>query len=154
MCWRHHDLNEKAASEMRRAIGAYLREIGESESDATAATLIVGELLSNVARYARGPICVDLDWREEVPTIVVHDSGKGFENSPQLPPEGSDHGRGLYIIAKLARRLVAEHVEFGGMRVCATLPIKRSGEIDAATCPLGTPFRDGRSCPWPTHRVA
>lgn len=156
MCWRSEHLTTKAAANLRREIIEYVRRHAHSTSDVHSAELIIGELLANVARYAPGPVCVDLDWRAQEPTIVLHDAGPGFEpplptHVPDAAPEG---GRGLYLIALLSRQLIAEHVELGGMRMRATLPVTRSVEPRDAPCPFDWPFRSGRSCPYSTTTAA
>jgi anti-sigma regulatory factor (Ser/Thr protein kinase) len=156
MCWQREYLDAEHASKLRREIGEYLRRHSGGGSDVDAGELIVGELLSNVARYAPGPVCVDLDWTTPEPTLIIHDSGPGFQSPVQtdVPKTAPESGRGLYLIALLARQLIAEHVELGGMRMRAVLPVTRGADFTERPCPLGSPFRSGRSCPYSTTLAA
>ena len=154
MCWNRNTIDRKTASLLRREITEYVARHSGDGSDIHSASVIIGELLTNVVRYAPGPVCVDLDWREEEPTIIVHDCGPGFNLGVTRPHPWSESGRGLYIISWLSRRLVAEHMTLGGMRISATLPVRRKGEPDPTPCPAGSPHRSGKVCTWPAERLA
>ncbi len=139
----------QSASALRKEIGLLIQRFAQPGDDIAAAELIIGEVIGNVARHAPGPMCVDLDWRDAEPTLVVHDSGPGIDRDFSLqPPANKESGRGLNLIAALARRLSVERGEFGGTRVAATLPVTRSlsDEPFVEACPNNWPYRFGRSC--------
>lgn len=75
--------------------------------DYAAVELILGELLGNVARHTPGAIVVNLEIREGRAYLTVSDEGSGIGDVSRLLPADalSESGRGMFLIASLARGL-------------------------------------------------
>ncbi len=88
-----------------------------------AADTIFFELVGNTVRHARTRIDVALDLTQPSPVLHVLDRGLGFSLNPKLPSElYSERGRGLYIVAQLAREFTASHrTRTGGTHLRAVL---------------------------------
>ena len=126
MLWQRENLDLKAASELRRELGDFLTEQCEPDEEAhLSAQLIIGELLSNVARYASGPLSLEIEWEGRRPVLVLNDAGPGFERELKLPPSTAETGRGLYIVGTLAPRFHTDRLESGGTRFIVDLPTIR-----------------------------
>ena len=109
------------------------RQLGDTVSraagnvDLEAAELIFGELIGNVVRHAPGPIDVQLSWGGNYPVLHVTDRGRGFIRNPSLPVDPlSESGRGLYIIALLARDVRVERIPGYGNHVAVELNVPRA----------------------------
>ena len=103
------------AKTARRAIAAALQTHHMAPDYVIVAELIVSELLGNVVRYASGRVHVILDQSAEVPVLHVIDNGEGFEHNPRLPADTfAENGRGLYIVAELAREFTISRAPNGG----------------------------------------
>jgi hypothetical protein len=102
--WNFDVTDPEDASGARRSLVEELREAGINDENVLVAELIVAELLGNVVRYATGRVDLILDYSADVPVIHLIDSGTGFEHNPRLPADAyAENGRGLYIVAELAR---------------------------------------------------
>ena len=114
------------AGEIRRSIIAFLKRGGRPDSDFDAAELIVGELLSNVVRYAPGRFRVGVSWEHGFAVIEIADAGRSF-TYPRPPPElESPGGHGLRLAASLARELTVRRIDDRGNLVRAVLPVTRA----------------------------
>ena len=119
--------NAQAAHEARSQFVGHLREHADPDLDLESAELIFGELIGNVVRHAPGPIDVQLSWDGDYPVLHVTDRGRGFIRNPALPLDPlSESGRGLYIIALLAREVRVERIPGYGNHVAAELNIKKA----------------------------
>ena len=67
--------------------------------------LVISELITNVDRYASGPMWASVDWCATEPTIRVAHVGPGFDLQIQLPGVDSVGGRGLFIVDTLVTGL-------------------------------------------------
>ena len=97
----------------RRAIAAYLEELGCSEETASDIVLAMNEACNNVVRHARSssngddPYQVVAEITEDEVILTVEDNGRGFDEdalerilrAPQ--DESATSGRGLRIINEL-----------------------------------------------------
>lgn len=100
-----HD--ERDVRGMQKHLLQALRDGGLSENAMLSAELILAEVIGNLARYAPGPAVFNLAWNEGVPVLHVMDSGPGYEFAAKLPADPlSETGRGLFLIASLARNFV------------------------------------------------
>lgn len=114
------------------------------EGDLFAAEIILGELLSNVARYTPGPYCTEIVWGEDGrATVVIHDAGGCFrldryDSARPMPGGDAERGRGFSMIRALGASVEAD-VSAAGCRVSATVPVvARPGRPDIPTyCPEG-----------------
>ena len=96
------------------------------EVDATAAELVLGELIGNVVRYAPGVAEVRAEFDERGVTIAVKDNGTGFEPAASGREFGllSESGRGLAIVATLAETMEIDCGENDGCCVRARLDLR------------------------------
>ncbi len=124
--WYFETDTPRDALEGRRLLERYLADHCE-DTDIFAASLIFGELLSNVIKHApSGGVRVWLEPDGERFALCMNDSGHGFsERQIKLQPD--DHketGRGLFIV-----RAVSEAFSYGrfngGFMVRAVLPMRR-----------------------------
>jgi two-component sensor histidine kinase len=70
--------------------------------------MIFSELIGNSLRHAGTRVRVALDLTHEHAVLHVLDDGPGFWLNPKLPAEPySERGRGLYIVAELAREFTS-----------------------------------------------
>jgi anti-sigma regulatory factor (Ser/Thr protein kinase) len=94
----------RAAKEVQYAFVGELQRQGVPPDDLFAAELVFAELLGNAVRYAPSAVEVILDWMGPNPVLHVLDQGPGFHATPRLPPDAlSERGRGVFIVASLAR---------------------------------------------------
>lgn len=115
--------------------------------DASAASRILQNLVSNAARHAKGRVAIAVDWEADMLRLRVKDDGDGFspdalEHAKQpywcedtgrgATDDGASHfGLGLNICAvlceKLGGSLELENAESGGATACASLCAQPSG---------------------------
>lgn len=110
---------------VRKEIARYLAVESTSDSDLGAAELIVGELLSNVLRYAPGPVEVSVAWNDEFASLTVADSGPGFKYPALKRGFRDENGRGLFLIESLARAVQVKNQPGVGATVIVVLPVRR-----------------------------
>jgi PAS domain S-box-containing protein len=116
------------ASAARRALAQELHDTGLGDEHVTTAELIVAELLGNVVRYARGRVDVVLDCSADVPVLHILDGGTGFEYNPRLPADAyAESGRGLFIVAELAREFTISRAPGGGSHARVVLETRGGG---------------------------
>jgi serine phosphatase RsbU (regulator of sigma subunit)/anti-sigma regulatory factor (Ser/Thr protein kinase)/CHASE3 domain sensor protein len=129
------DTGDHATAQRSRAVFAsVLTAAGMLEEDVFTSELIFGELLSNVVRYAPGPVEVVLDWSESS-TAILHflDSGPGFVLMPRLPSDLlSERGRGLFLIWSLSEEFNVTKRADGGAHARVVLSPRRKRGRDAA----------------------
>jgi PAS domain S-box-containing protein len=114
------------AMNARRELAAELSVAGLSMESVLNAEMIVAELLGNVVRYAPGRVEVILDHSAEVPVIHLIDGGGGFEYNPRLPADTyAESGRGLFIVAALAREFTISRAPNGGSHARVVLETRR-----------------------------
>jgi PAS domain S-box-containing protein len=124
----HFDVTDAgAAMGARRALVDELHGAGLTEDCVLVAELIVAELLGNAVRYAGGSVDVILDRSADVPVIHIIDNGAGFEYNPRLPADAyAESGRGLFIVAELAREFTIARAPSGGSHVRVVLETRRN----------------------------
>lgn len=124
MCWSLDANDAQQARAIRKAATAALRAHTEDDDSLSAAELVIGELLSNAARHADGHVCLELARSEGHAQISVHDTAASFALDFKRPPdEFSEHGRGLFIISELARKVSVTPLSGMGKRVAVTLDL-------------------------------
>lgn len=144
MDWYLDATDPEAVRNLRHEIGDYLRRHAADDADTDAAELAVAELLGNVVRHAPGPAWVSLSWATELPTLVVHDLGPGFDLAGVLPADPlAESGRGLFIVSSLTPELTAAARAHGGARVSAVLPVQRRRETSHDPRPSAGPSLPG-----------
>lgn len=123
--WAFDSSSEIDAHRLRREFMELLRKNGTGDFDA--AELIYGELIGNAVRHAPGRITVRLDWRDDTPSLTVHDEGASFGEVTTLPDDPmSESGRGLYIVKQLACDLHIDDITADGSKITAVLPVHRA----------------------------
>ena len=113
--WTFDSGDHDRAGLVRHAIGAKLEARGGSFEHVFNADMVYSELISNVYRYAPGPVYVRLNWRGDTMVLHVLDDGGGFEFLPELPDDPmSERGRGLFIINALVEDFHIQRRRSGG----------------------------------------
>jgi PAS domain S-box-containing protein len=134
--WNFDVTNAEEASGARHALVEKLREAGINDENVLVAELIVAELLGNVMRYATGGVDLILDYSADVPVIHLIDGGTGFEHNPRLPADAyAESGRGLYIVAELAREFTIARAPGGGSHARVVLETRASASANAPPPP-------------------
>lgn len=130
MEWFVDPLDQRAASSLRRQIGAYLRRHAENPVQVDEAELAVDELIVNAVSHSYGPVWISLDWSQLEPVLSIYDLGEDFDAKTDLPDdELAESGRGLFLAAHLTRHLKKAHRRGGGNKVTATLNVERGDEV-------------------------
>ncbi len=127
--WTFDSGDHERAGEIRRTIGAKLEARGGTFENVFNADMVYSELISNVYRYAPGPVCVRINWRGNTMVLHVLDDGGGFEFLPELPDDPmSERGRGLFIINALVEDFHIQRRRSGGShaRVVLRAPLRQS----------------------------
>jgi PAS domain S-box-containing protein len=109
--WSFDANDARAAQAAREAFVARLGTEGVSGDERLAYEVVFGEIVGNAARYTPGPM--DLALRREGARLVLFalDRGPGFDWKAAPPRDAyAESGRGLFIIATLARAVRAEHI--------------------------------------------
>lgn len=111
----------------RHLLERYLGDHCE-DPDLYPASLVFGELVSNVIKYApRGGVRVWLEPEGENFALCINDSGKGFSERhiAKKPDAAAESGRGLYIVKQVCKRLSYASHPGDGFVVRAVLPLRR-----------------------------
>lgn len=110
----------------RHLLERYLSDHCE-EADLFSASLVFGELMSNVIKHAPGGgVRVWLEPAGERYALCIQDDGGGFSKHPtfELPKDiAAESGRGLYLVKQLACHF--EYRRNDGFVVRAVLPVTR-----------------------------
>lgn len=121
--WTVDATQQTSAYRVKRALMWDLAELGAIEEDLPSVELILGELLSNVARHTPGEAEVTLESKDGVAVLRVCDKGTPFAaETRQFPDVFAESGRGLFLVRALAREVEIER-RGGGNCVSAVLPI-------------------------------
>lgn len=89
----------------RKAVVHAVRAYGVGEL-ADAAELVVSELVTNAVRYGDGRLALRVTWQalRERLRVTVWDEGAGRAPArPVRPPDHQESGRGLLVVAAMAR---------------------------------------------------
>jgi anti-sigma regulatory factor (Ser/Thr protein kinase) len=125
--WSFDTRDAQAARDTRLDFVKCVDRFYGARADVTAAELVLGELISNVVRYAPGLAHIQADFDERGVTIAVQDSGNGF--SPAPPQRETDllteSGRGLAIVSRLAGTIEVVCRGNDGCCVRARLDVRR-----------------------------
>jgi anti-sigma regulatory factor (Ser/Thr protein kinase) len=121
--WEWHFTFVPGAADMQLARLSLARALDAANAhDCSEAQVILGELLSNVLRYAPGPSDVRLECGDDRVVLHVLDRGPGFDpDGIGTPAPLSESMRGLMIVRALSQSLTIVEREGGGMHVAASL---------------------------------
>jgi integral membrane sensor domain MASE1/anti-sigma regulatory factor (Ser/Thr protein kinase) len=125
--WTYDSRDPQSAHALRREITQFIRSLAPSEEELFSAELIIGEVLANTVEHAPGSVSIDVDWADEYPVVSVSDAGPGLSPfEAALPADAlNENGRGLFLIASLARDVQIETQPGTGTRMRIVLPTKR-----------------------------
>jgi len=134
--WRFHSSDARTARISRQELMTFLTVLATSDAELYSAELILGEILANTVEHAPGLVEITIDWTAACPLLTVRDRGPGLPEAiavrPCVPLDPLDeNGRGLFLIATLARDVRVESPIDGGTRIVATLPLARRTATDA-----------------------
>lgn len=126
--WYFETDTAQDALEGRRLLERYLSDHCE-ESDLYPASLVFGELLSNVIKHApkAGGVRVWLEPEGERFALCFNDGGNGFseQQAAATPNDSSESGRGLFIVRQICEKLSYGALPGKGFMVRAVLPLRR-----------------------------
>lgn len=125
MDWAIDTNNPLAGRALRTEVVAYVRRHAGSIERLGDVELVVSELITNGARYATGPLWLNVDWSGPEPVVTVADLGPGFDLVVQLPDASSAGGRGLCIVDQISQKLEVRRRNSGGSVATARLPVTR-----------------------------
>ena len=123
--WQFQAADSRSAYAMREEFFTMIRATCEtSDEDLAACGLIFAELIGNAVRHAPGALSVSLERRDDEMILHVIDNGPGFDYAPALPENlWAESGRGLYLIATLARDVRVDRIPGAGSHIVVTLPV-------------------------------
>jgi anti-sigma regulatory factor (Ser/Thr protein kinase) len=125
--WYFETDSPRDALECRRVLERYLSDHCE-EADLFPASLVFGELLSNVIKHTpQTGVRVWLEHEGDRFALCMNDNGRGFngEHRAANADEQAESGRGLYIVRRICRRVSYKSVPGRGFTVRAVLPFRR-----------------------------
>ena len=116
----------------QRALCDVLRDADADPGHLDAARLILAELVGNVVVHAAGPAVLELEWRDDRPTVSILDRGAGFVPSTELPADlFADGGRGMFIVNALAEAVRVQSSPMG-TRIEVDLPWSATPAVSPA----------------------
>ncbi len=138
---------------MRAAMRCHFAHMAESADEVHVVEQILGELLSNVQRYAPGPFCAELHALNDTLHFSIHDCGPGFDTNDMgcimTANEEAERGRGIAIIKASGGTIQSTSAVDGGCRVSVTLPIhpRAGADLSTTACPHDHPALRCEHCP-------
>ncbi len=126
--WNYDSKNSQEAHLLRREIAEFMRPLASNDDELFGAELIIGEALANTVEHAPGLVNVDFDWTNVHPIVTISDIGPGLARlAAALPPDTlNEDGRGLFLIASLARDVRIEARPGLGTKMRIVLPTRRA----------------------------
>lgn len=98
------DLNPRSVQIARAEAHALCLRQGVDQERSAAVAVVVSELVGNAIRHAQPPVTFDLVVDDEGLLVVVDDGDeRPPDTRPALPPQDREGGRGMFLIATLAR---------------------------------------------------
>jgi serine phosphatase RsbU (regulator of sigma subunit)/CheY-like chemotaxis protein/anti-sigma regulatory factor (Ser/Thr protein kinase) len=132
--WTSMMVDPAVATSMRQECLTFLRTFTDDESGLFVASLVLGELLGNIARHAGGEGFVDLDWRGQYLHVSIGDRGRGFGQVTDSELQGDlfrESGRGIAIIRHYVRDLKFSARPGGGTLVDMVLEMRKASRTNA-----------------------
>ncbi len=112
----------------RQLLERYLSDHTHEGSDLFAASLVYGELVSNVIKHApAGGVRVWLEPHRDKFALCINDAGAGFSDrdAHRAPDDRAESGRGLFIVQQVCEEVSYGRVDRDGFIVRAVLPLSR-----------------------------
>lgn len=112
----------------RSLLERYLFDHTREGSDLFPASLVYGELVSNVIKHApAGGVRVWLEPHHGKFALCISDAGGGFNarDLSSAPSDEAESGRGLFIVRNVCDEVSYHRVERDGFVVRAVLPLHR-----------------------------
>lgn len=112
----------------RPLLERYLADHTREGTDLFPASLVYGELVSNVVKHAPpGGVRVWLEPHDEKFVLCINDAGSGFrkDDVPAWPDAQAESGRGLFIVQQVCDELSYGRMDQDGFVVRAVLPVSR-----------------------------
>jgi anti-sigma regulatory factor (Ser/Thr protein kinase) len=125
-----------ATTRARRDCVAFLRHAAAPATDIAAAELIFGELVGNAVRHARTRVIVEA-CAGDAPQLCVRNDGTARAFAPRSAREDAEHGRGLFIVSRIAPELRIDR-DAGDIVITALLPVYQ-GPSAGTTTPIASP---------------
>jgi serine phosphatase RsbU (regulator of sigma subunit)/CHASE3 domain sensor protein/anti-sigma regulatory factor (Ser/Thr protein kinase) len=120
--WDLDAKDEHAAHRVKRAVLWHLGELPGERLNLSDAEVIVGELISNVARHTRGQAQLTLESQDGVAVLRVCDQGEPFALERVAPDLYAESGRGLLLVCAMSPEVSVERTSDGNC-IRAVLPI-------------------------------
>ncbi|HKU66234.1 MAG TPA: ATP-binding protein [Candidatus Baltobacteraceae bacterium] len=114
----------------RQLLERYLCDHTREGSDLFPASVVYGELVSNVIKHApAGGVRVWLEPHRDKFALCINDAGKGFADTEaaRMPDDRAESGRGLFIVKQVCEEVSYRRNDGGGFIVRAVLPLSRRG---------------------------
>jgi anti-sigma regulatory factor (Ser/Thr protein kinase) len=130
--WRFDVGDPAVAYAIQRELIALASAVGEpSKAEINACELILSELIGNAVRHAPGALSISVSTDDDGVWLHLIDDGPGFEFRSALPDDlWAEAGRGLYLIAALARSVEATPLRGCGSYIRVCLPVLESFRAD------------------------
>jgi anti-sigma regulatory factor (Ser/Thr protein kinase) len=112
----------------RHLLERYLSDHTREGSDLFPASLVYGELVSNVIKHApSGGVRVWLEPHHDKFALCINDAGSGFSDHDvrRTPDDRAESGRGLFIVKQVCEELSFGKLDHDGFVVRAVLPLSR-----------------------------
>lgn len=113
-----------AVSRARLFVADALARAGRESTDDV--MLVTSELVSNAVKHGADPVEVHLQLDDEALHLEVHDAGGAEVDVPPMPGSGALGGRGLPLVAAVARSCGARLDHRGHTMVWADFPAAAS----------------------------
>jgi integral membrane sensor domain MASE1/anti-sigma regulatory factor (Ser/Thr protein kinase) len=125
--WSYDSRQSQNAHLLRREIGRFIRFFTPTEEELFYSEVIIGEALANTVEHAPGAVTVNIDWTNTHPVFTISDAGPGLSRfAATLPTDAlNEDGRGLFLIASLARDVKIETEPGAGAKMRIVLPAER-----------------------------
>lgn len=112
----------------RPLLERYLSDHTCEGTDLFPASVVYGELVSNVVKHApKGGVRVWLEAHDERYALCINDAGEGFSEKDMRKRQTSDaeSGRGLFIVKQICEEVTYGKKPHDGFVVRAVLPLRR-----------------------------
>ena len=130
--WRFDVGDPAVAYAIQRELIALATAVGApDEAEINACELILSELIGNAVRHAPGALSISVSIDDDGVWLHLIDDGPGFAFRSALPDDlWAESGRGLFLIAALARSVEATPLRGCGSYIRVCLPVLATSPDD------------------------